>query len=260
MTSKSITLEADGIELIGQLYLPGDDKLLSYPAVCICHGIPSGIADSDDPGYPALAERFAGLGNMVAVFNFRGCGLSGGNFDLRGWTRDLKAVIDYLWSLAEIDRSRLSLLGFSAGAAVSLCVAAGDSRVSAVAACACPAEFTMLADSGRINNTIEYFRGIGIIRDKDFPINPDEWLDGIRQVSPLNCIARIAPRPLLLVHGSEDDLVDVTDATRLFQQAREPKQLVIVDGAGHRLRRDERAMREVMGWFESRGWSSLTGA
>ena len=252
MSNKSITLEIDGIELAGQLYLPGGNNSPPYPAVCICHGIPSGNAGPDDPGYPALAERFVGRGFMVAVFNFRGCGLSGGNFDLRGWTRDLKAVIDYLCSLGEVDRSRLSLLGFSGGAAVSVCVAAQDKRVTAVAACACPAKFTTIADLDRLSATVEYFRGIGIIRDENFPLNPDEWLDGLRQVNPLRYIARIAPRPLLLVHGSEDDLVNVADATRLYQQAREPKKLVIIEGAGHRLRRDERAMREVIRWLESR--------
>lgn len=253
MSNKSITLEVDGIRLAGQLYRPGDDKPPPYPVVGICHGIPSGITDPDDPGYPALAERISRRGFVVAIFNFRGCGSSGGNFDLRGWSEDLNALIDHLWSLEETDRSRLSLLGFSAGAAVSLCVAARDSRVAAVAACACPAGFAKLADLRRLNDTIAYFRGIGIIRDDDFPSEPGKWLDGFRQINPLRCIARISPRPLLLVHGSQDELVKADDATQLYRRARQLKQLIIIEGAGHQLRRDERAMAEVIGWLESRG-------
>jgi dipeptidyl aminopeptidase/acylaminoacyl peptidase len=247
MTNK-ITLTVDNIPIVGQLFLPKGRG--PHPAVCICHGIPSGKPkEKEDGGYPELAEWMCREDFAVFIFNFRGTVESGGNFDLAGWARDLTASIDYLWALPEVDRARLALLGFSGGAAVAICVAAGDARVSCVAACASPAEFTFLSDVDQPKQVVDYFRGIGVIRDEGFPESTEQWLDGFNQVRPIDYVASIAPRPLLLVHGDKDDMVDISHAHRLYEKAGKPKQLAILNGAGHRLRQDERAMRQVMGWL-----------
>ncbi len=247
MLIKTVALEVDRVNIAGQLYLPDDQ--IPYPIVCISHGIPARIPDPSDRGYPLLAERICHEGLAVFIFNFRGAGASGGNFDIRGWTTDLKGVIDYLWALPEVDRSRLSLLGFSGGAAVSIYVGAHDSRVSSIVTCACPAEFNLFTKVDDTPSVIEHFRSIGIIRDRDFPHSIEDWLDGFRLLSPINYVAGIAPRPLLLVHGNKDEVVDVSHAYRLYDKAGEPKQLVIIDGAEHRLRQNERAMAVVISWL-----------
>ena len=252
MLSRIVTLEVDGVTISGQLYLPGDGDQTPYPAVCVCHGIPAKRSDPSDKGYPLLAERTCRQGFAVFIFNFRGTGASGGNLDILGWTRDLKAAIDYLCALPEVDRSHLSLLGFSGGAAVSVYVASQDKRVSSVVTCACPAEFTFLINADELQSIINRFRSIGIIRDEGFPQSTEEWLSGFRLVSPIRHIAGIAPRPLLLVHGSQDEVVEVSHAYRLYDSAGEPKQIIIVDGAGHRLRQDDRAMTMVIDWLKSR--------
>jgi len=187
----------------------------------------------------------------VLIIKFRGAGASEGNLDLTGWTRDLEAAIDYLTALSEVDSSRLSLLGFSAGAAVSIYVAAKDKRVSSVVSCASPSEFASLFKDDDPQSIIDNFRDIGTIRDKDFPSSVDDWFDGFRSVSPVEYIADIAPRPLLLVHGNKDDVVPVSHAYKLYAQACEPKQIVIIDGAGHRLKQDNRAMAIVTHWLKS---------
>jgi dipeptidyl aminopeptidase/acylaminoacyl peptidase len=244
-----VTLKVDGITIAGQLYLPGGGG--PYPTVCACHGLPAGIPDPADRGYALLAEKICPHGFAVLIFNFRGAGASGGNLDMLGWTRDLKAVVDYLYSLPPVDRSYLSVLGFSAGAAASVCVAAEDKRVSAVVACACPDEFTIFNRFDETKSMIEHFRSIGTIRDKDFPPSLGEWLKGFELVRPIDYIARISPRPLLLVNGSEDDTVEVFRASRLYARAGEPKQLAIVEGAGHRLRHSEAAMTIVIDWLRA---------
>jgi fermentation-respiration switch protein FrsA (DUF1100 family) len=244
-----VTLKVDGITIAGQLYLPGGGG--PYPTVCACHGLPAGIPDPADRGYALLAEKICTHGFAVLIFNFRGAGASGGNLDMLGWTRDLKAVIDYLYALPPVDKSYLALLGFSAGAAASVYVAAEDDRVLAVVACACPDEFTIFNRFDETKSMIEHFRSIGTIRDKDFPRSPQEWLKGFELVRPIDYIARISPRPLLLVNGSEDDTVEVFRARKLYARAGEPKQLAIVEGAGHRLRHSEAAMTIVINWLRA---------
>jgi len=245
MLTRDFTLKVDGLDISARLYLPAAN--MPYPTVCVCHGIPAGIPDPGDRGYPALAEQICRHGFGVLIFNFRGTGASGGNLDILGWTRDLKAVIDYLCALPEVDRSRLCLLGFSGGAAVSIYVASPDKRVSSVVACACPAEFTKLDE---VQSLIDHYRSIGAIRDKDFPPSAEEWLNGFKLVKPIDYVAKISPRPLLLVHGRNDETVVVSEAYKLYDKAGEPKKLVIVEGAGHRLRRSGEAMAIVIDWLK----------
>ena len=82
MISRIIALEVESIKIAGQLYLPGEGDQTSYPTVCACHGIPAHIPDPSDRGYALLAERICQEGFAVLIFNFRGTGASGGNFDI----------------------------------------------------------------------------------------------------------------------------------------------------------------------------------
>jgi fermentation-respiration switch protein FrsA (DUF1100 family) len=246
------TLTVDNLSLPGEVYLP-DTTGRPCPAVCLCHGIPSGQpASSGDTGYPGLAEKFCAAGFITLIFSFRGAGEAQGNLDMLGWTRDLTAAIDYLAGLEEVDKSRLCLLGSSAGAAVSVYVAANDPRVSSLITFACPAEFGFMTDKKQAKATIDRFRSIGVIKDTGFPPSPDEWVDGFSEVAPLNWIDKISPRPLLLVHGEKDDLVPVEHARRLFERAGEPKNLVIIPGAGHRLRLEEKAIATALAWLKQK--------
>ncbi len=240
-------LQVDGISIVGQLFLP--DLNVKYPLVCLCHGVPSGDPpDPDDGGYPELAERLCRNGLAVYRFNFRGTGESGGNLDLAGWTRDLQAVLDYLWGQDNFDKSRLSLVGFSAGAAVAIYVAADDKRASRVVACACPAEISLSDQDHNWQVVVDRFRAIGVIRDRNFPPSLDEWVKNCQSVNPVNYIEKIAPRPILLIHGSEDPLVPLDHAQRLYEKAGVPKRLIVIDGAGHRLRRDKRVIEAISKW------------
>ena len=249
MQIETVALEVDGFNIIGRLYLPSGRA--PYSTVCVCHGIPAKIPDPGGVGYAALAEKVCQHGLAVLIFSFRGTGNSGGNLDILGWARDLKAMIDYLSALPEVDKSRLSLLGFSGGAAVSVYVASQDNRISAVVACACPAEFAFFTQADNPQSIIDHFRSIGTIRDRDFPPSLQDWLNGFELVKPIDYIAGISPRPLLLVHGSQDETVDVSQAHRLYAEAGEPKELVIVEGAGHRLRQSDEAMAVVINWLKS---------
>lgn len=250
MIINEVSLTVDRLNIAGQIYLPGAGR---YPAVCVCHGIPSGSPpEPGDRGYPALAEEICRHGLAVLIFNFRGTGNSQGNMDMLGWARDLRAAIDYLYQLPVVDKARIALLGYSGGAAVSVFVASADKRVACVIAAACPAEFNFFENAGGAASIAEHYRAIGAIRDDDFPGSAEEWLDGFQAISPIKHIAGIAPQPLLLVHGSADDLVDVEHARRLYDRAGEPKELVIIEGSGHRLRRDERAVTIITDWINSR--------
>ncbi len=250
MRDSMVILCADEIMLAGEVFLP-DDCTGVYPAVCLCHGIPAVPYNPDEKGgYPELAARFCRAGFAALVFNFRGCGPSQGNIDMPGWTCDLEAAVEFLYMLPEVDRSKIYLLGSSGGAAASIYAAAHDKRVSAVATLACPAEFDFMADGYTAESLIARFREIGIIKDADFPPSVKKWLDGFKTVAPIEHVGKLSPKPLLLVHGDSDDVVPVEHAERLYAKAGQPKEKIILPGAGHRLRQDERAIGAVMSWLQ----------
>ena len=250
MEVRAVRLRSDGLQLVCRVHVPRGDK--AFPVLCVCHGIPGAPHNPQDKGYAALAQEFCRAGFLTVIFNFRGTGESQGNLDITGWSADLLTVIDFVCSVEEADESRLTLLGFSAGAAVSIYVAAQDTRVSSLAACACPADFGFLASPETAPSTIQHFRDVGLIRDDRFPLSNEAWIDGFRAISPVQWIDRISPRPLLLVHGDADELVPLEHAHRLYQQAKEPKELVVIPGAKHRLRLEQKAMAAVLRWLEAR--------
>ena len=151
-----------------------------------------------------------------------------------------------------VDKSRFCLLGFSGGAAVSIYTAAHDPGVSLVATCACPADFRSLRQRETPLDTIQRFRQIGAIKDKDFPPSIEEWEKGFETVAPIKWIDKISPRPLLLVHGDADELIPLEHAHRLYRTAEEPKELKIIPGAGHRMRLEEAAMASIQDWLKAR--------
>jgi len=251
MAVKEIRLKADGLELAGELHIPSGDR--EHPALCICHGIPAAPPDPTDRGYALLAQRFCRAGFATLIFNFRGAGRSEGNLDILGWGRDLQAALDFLYSLKEVDKTRFCLLGFSGGAAVSVYTTAHDPRVSSVATCACPADFRSLSQKETPKDTIQRFRQIGSIRDKDFPSSIEEWEKGFDTIAPIKWIDRISPRPLLLVHGDADELIPLEHVYKLYRKAKEPKELKIIPGAKHRMRLETAAMDFVLDWLKARG-------
>jgi uncharacterized protein len=246
---KEANLIVDGLNIVGQLYWP-EEITPPYPAVILCHGIPSGIVDASDGGYPLLAETISREGFAVYTFCFQGTGESEGNFDVISWTHTLKAAIDSLWEMPEIDNDHIAVAGFSAGAAVAVYVSSHYKRISAVAACACPSDFNTIALAENSRPALEHFRKIGIIRDEGFPAILEDWTNNFRKVNALNSVAGIAPRPLLLLHSSEDPVVPVSSSQKLYGKAGEPKQIIILEGNEHRLRRNDLAVDMLINWLK----------
>ena len=246
---KDANLRVDNLKIVGQLYLPDQGKA-PFPGVILCHGVPSGSVDPKDGGYPLLAKTISERGLAVYTFRFRGSGESEGNFDILGWLHDLRSAVDYMQNATEVNPKKLAVVGFSAGASVAICEAAGDRRVAAVAACASPMDFRAISEAEKPEYTTGYFRKIGIIRDDNYPPSLENWLSGFRQVNALACVSKIAPRPLLFLHSEGDKVVPVADSRKLFEMAGEPKKIHIFEGDEHRLRKHAEAVEVLIEWLK----------
>lgn len=218
------------------------------PCLVLCHGFPSGElgASGAAHSFPDLADRVAEDLNWTALtFAFRGCGGSDGDFSIAGWLEDLEAAIAYLRKTAGVER--LWLAGFGSGGAVCIAAGAADPQVSGVAALAAPADYDDWASHPR--RLLQHAREIGAIRSSDYPASIDGWAKEFRALRLTDLVAQLAPRPLLVMHGSEDEAVPHFDA-RALSDAHRSAELRIIGGAGHQLRHDPRAIAVLLGWLE----------
>jgi uncharacterized protein len=237
----------DGNELVGHLAEPPGGGA-RRPGVVICHGFPAGIGGGANSArtYPELADRLANeMGWVALCFTYRGCGRSGGDFSLGGWLRDTLAAFEQLHEHERVDR--VWAAGFGTGGALSICAAAADERIAGVAAMGAPADFDDWASHPR--RLLDHAREQAAITSPNFPPSVDQWSRELREIRAVASAAALAPRPLLVVHGSEDESVPVFDA-RVTCDAHGSADLRIIQGAGHQLRHDPRAVAVLLGWLE----------
>jgi putative redox protein len=187
----------------------------------------------------------------VLTFNFRGTGTSQGQFSLGGWLADVRAAVDTILELASVDA--VWLAGFGAGGSLAICAAGEDDRARGVAAFAAMSDFDEWAAD--VPGFIAHAREIGVIRDERFPFDVDAWGRELREIQPLALIAKIPPRPLLLVHGADDIVVPPEQLRELADAAHGEADLRMLDGAGHRLRHDPRAVATLIGWLSRQSGS-----
>jgi uncharacterized protein len=227
---------------------PTRADVTTVPAIVLAHGYPSGSATAGEAAHtmPELADRIASeMGWVALALSFRGCGSSQGSFSLGAWLVDLLSAVDHLEQTHAL--SGVWLAGFGTGGALSVCAAAREPRVRGVAALGAPADFDDWASHPR--RLLEHARDVGLVSATTAPRDFDHWSRELRELRAVACAPQLAPRPLLVVHGSDDDLVPVFDA-RVLGDAHGDAELRIIEGAGHRLRHDPRAVAVLLGWLD----------
>jgi len=165
-------------------------------------------------------------GANVLLFDHRGRGSSEGEFLSLGHfeTLDAFAAIEYVLSRAP--RTPLGLIGYSMGAAVAVMSAARDDRVEAIVA-----DSPFASERGVVRSILRkrashLCRPIATLTERWLPYDPGE-------VEPLREVAKIAPCASLFVHGLLDKTCDPEDSLKLHEAAGEPKELWLLEGAGH---------------------------
>lgn len=214
----------------------------------ITHGFPNGVrgAETAAATFPELGDRIANeLGWLVLVPALRGAGGSEGHFSLGGWLDDVIAAVAHLRATER--PGGIWLAGFGTGGALSLAAAARDPAIKGVAALGAPTDFTDWANQPR--RLLEHARAIGLIRDPAFPPAMDRWSRELRTIRADQSVRAVAPRPVLVVHGTDDESVPAFDA-RVVADAHGSAELRMLAGAGHALRHDPRAVAVLLGWLD----------
>jgi fermentation-respiration switch protein FrsA (DUF1100 family) len=163
-------------------------------------------------------------GFNLFVFDYRGYGKSDGRPDRRGLYEDSRAALAYLRSRRDLDPDRLLLFGQSLGGAQAITVVGSGERQGVRAVVVDSTFFsyrTIVADKIAAMPLLALFK----VPLAQIVISND--------LSPADYIAGIAPIPLLLLHGSDDEVIPFRHAELLLAQAKEPKSLWRIEGSSH---------------------------
>jgi fermentation-respiration switch protein FrsA (DUF1100 family) len=169
-------------------------------------------------------------GYPVLLFDCREHGVSDG--DERGISFGVREHEDVSSAVAfakdHLDLSRVAALGTSQGGAAVILAGARDPRIDAVIA---ENPFTRVYDLIRDHPATPPETPDALLR---LLVTTLEWRIGsLATLAPIDAVARIAPRPLLLMHGTADRAIPVGHSRALFEQAGEPRAIWIVAGGGH---------------------------
>ncbi|MBB4962660.1 alpha/beta hydrolase [Saccharothrix violaceirubra] len=183
------------------------------------------------PYVARVLHRFARHGGVVAL-DFRGHGRSGGRSSVGDTeTHDLAAGV----SLAhDLGYRRVVTVGFSMGASVALRHAALDHvpGPAAVAAVSSPSRWWVRETPAmrRVHWLLEQPQGRVVARALGVRLG-DPW--AVAPESPIEVVHRIAPVPLLLVHGELDHYFAPAHSTALHRAAGGDAELWLEPGVRH---------------------------
>lgn len=215
-TEEKVVFESKG-KIYGFLFTPkGGEK---FPAVVLLPG--GGV---DKRGEENLAKTIANWGYVVLTIDQRGVGETDGQFpplaaDYQTFLQnreptqhlvvyDALRSFDLLQSLAEVDSSRIFLVGESMGGRIALVATSLEPKVKGV---------VVLSTAG--------FH-IGSQSDK----TQERFL---RSIDPDSYVASISPRPLVMFHAQNDTIVPIEEAKATFSLVNRPKEWVEFPPCGH---------------------------
>ncbi len=212
---EDVTFEtSDGVKLSGWFF-PATGK--AKGTVIHFHGNAGNVT-----AHFSLSCWLVWEGYNVLVFDYRGYGKSEGKVTRAGTIRDGHAALDYVLSRGDVDPQRILAFGQSLGGAVATVVAAEREEIRAVV----------------LDSTFSSYRRIGSrhLQKMLFFKWPCDLIAAAglsNDYDPINYVTRIAPRPLLVIASTEDEICFSELGRELFAAAAEPKEFVLVPKSGH---------------------------
>ncbi len=222
--NKNVSFQSHGYTIRGNFSLP----FAGAPCVIFSHGLEG---SKDGFKWKFFTNSLYDLGIASLRFNYHGCGEGGeksdGNFEDSAVSKrmaDFKAAIDFVEG-EPVDNKRLGAIGSSLGGTVIINL--HDKRIKALVSLATPFIFQKPSpeEIAKHQHDKYHFLPSGARVKKQF-IHELWELDTQAAIKKLAC-------PLIIMHGSNDEVVPVEDARKLYEKANEPKMLKVINGANH---------------------------
>jgi uncharacterized protein len=224
---EDVTFEATDNLKIAAWFIPAQTESKDGATVILVHGLSANRGE--------MLNRAAILsrnGYHTLLIDTRDHGDSEGTVTTLGVleVNDVRGALTFLVTRPEVNAEKIGILGYSSGGAAAIVSAAqlpelrvviSESTYSSVADMAIP---VVTALTGR-----PPFPSIGVV----LWFMDQETGAPVSALNPAADAAKLAPRPILVIHGEKDDLIDVSHSQRIFDAAGEPKDRYLVADAGH---------------------------
>ncbi len=222
---EEVFLDTETGERIHGLYWPPPE---GRPVILFFHGNAQCVYE-----WALVRQDLESTHTGMFLIDYPGYGKSSGQPTEPGLYAAGKAAWD--WLTKRMDSSRILIFGKSlgGGVAVEICRQVGQRRVAG-----------LLLEST--------FRSIPSVATKLLPVLPagallrSERYDSIRKIGDIHC-------PLLVIHGTADQLIPASEGQALFDAAPKPKDIWLVTGAGHNnvaLRAGDEYGRRIRDWID----------
>jgi pimeloyl-ACP methyl ester carboxylesterase len=166
------------------------------------------------------------------LIDLRNSGQSEGNLTTLSYqeANDVHAAIAYLQTHPKTNPTRIGAIGHSMGGAAVIRAAMQTSEIHLIII-----QSTYSSIQASIDEGIRRIKGLSIL-PMAFLITrffKKETGVDVQDISPINDLIHLGPRPILFIHGKEDDAVDFTHSERMYAVAAGPKQICLIPNAGH---------------------------
>jgi uncharacterized protein len=234
-------------DILIDVYVP--ENSTPGPVVIFSHGF-KGFKDWGP--FDKIARLFSGAGFIFVKFNFAFNGTTAeepldfsdldafGNNNFTRELDDLERVIDWVSAekrLFTADLNKISLLGHSRGGGITILKAAEDKRIASLATWAAVADFSRFITGQDIQEWKK--TGVHFIENtrtgQMMPLYLQLYNDFMENQERLQIKTAVSKlrKPLLLVHGTEDDTVALSHAIELHGQNPAISRLVTIEGGDH---------------------------
>lgn len=235
-------------EILVGLETRPDEDINKYPTVILVHGFEA--SKEEDGMFDDIAKNLADNGILVYRFDFSGRGESEGDYTNTSLSKqrdDLKSILDFVKSQPLVDTTRVGILGQSFGTPTSITLHPNIKSL------------VLMGSFGHVKEIMKNLFGDGYnpsgtstrvkTDGETVKLNPVFWSafenhDILKSIKLVKC-------PVLFIHGSEDDIVPLSEMEALYSAANEPKEKVIIKGGDHGLdpKRKE-LLKIVVDWFK----------
>lgn len=219
---------ADGTALHGW-FLPAHNGVKAKATVVFSHGNAGSVAH-----HLGFVDWLVVAGYNVLLYDYRAFGRSKGELSRKGIIEDVQAAFKYVASRKDVDAARLVSFSHSLGGAKTI-ASIGMKPVKGLRAVITDGAFASYKQ---------------MARQKAGQVGANLTTD---ELSPILYVGKIAPVPLLVIHGTADTMVPVGQGEELFKKAKQPKTFFRIEGGSHTnalAKNDGEYRKKMLAWLD----------